>query len=73
MVLDTRHPRKGYFCGVFPLTDAVKLCFENGRLLSDPEELLEGHGKKVRYVIFRDTDDLRNASIKKLLIASINL
>ncbi|MCY3800041.1 MAG: DUF1801 domain-containing protein [Chloroflexi bacterium] len=44
-------PKAGYFCGVFPQMDSVKLGIEFGRLLPDPQGLLHGDGKQVRYVV----------------------
>lgn len=35
-----RHPRSGYFCGIFPQKDGVRLYFEYGALLADPDGLL---------------------------------
>jgi hypothetical protein len=31
-----RHPRSGYFCGIFPFQERVDLAFEFGVLLPDP-------------------------------------
>ncbi len=45
-----RHPDQGYLCGIFPHDDAVKLGFEFGMLLPDPDRLLSGDGKQLRYV-----------------------
>ena len=39
-----RLPESGYFCGICPLADSVKLGFEFGVLLPDPQGLLEGQG-----------------------------
>lgn len=42
-----------YFCFVAPLDDHVRLGFEHGAKLDDPDGLLEGSGKQVRYVVVR--------------------
>jgi hypothetical protein len=68
-----RHPESGYFCGIFPQEDSVKLGFEFGALLPDPHGLLEGAGKQVRYVIIKDKKDIRVGPIKKLLLAAVRL
>jgi len=68
-----RHPESGYFCGVFPQKDSVKLGFEFGVLLPDPNGLLEGAGKQVRYVTIKDNKDIRVGAIKKLLLVAITL
>jgi len=68
-----RHPESGYFCGIFPQADRVDLAFEFGVLLPDPDGLLEGTGKQVRYVRIRRDKDIRVRALKKLLLAAIDL
>jgi hypothetical protein len=34
-----RHPQSGYFCGIFPQRDHVKLGFEYGAALPDPDRM----------------------------------
>ncbi len=68
-----RHPESGYFCGIFPQKDSVKLGFEFGVLLPDPDGLLEGTGRQVRYVTIKDNKDIRVRAVKKLLLAAIAL
>lgn len=50
--LNFRHERAGYVCGVFLLGDKALLVFEHGRLLSDPEGLLEGDARQIRQIPF---------------------
>jgi hypothetical protein len=45
-----RHPEAGYVCGVFPHPDGVKIGFEQGFRLADPEGALSGDGVQVRYL-----------------------
>ncbi|MGD9488157.1 MAG: DUF1801 domain-containing protein [Calditrichaceae bacterium] len=68
-----RHPESGYFCGIFPRKDRVKLGFEFGALLPDPDSLLEGTGRQVRYVNIKSINDIRHEAIRKLLLAAIRL
>ena len=68
-----RHPESGYFCGIFPQTARVDVAFEFGVLLPDPDGLLEGTGKQVRYVRIRRNKDIRVRALKKLLLAAIDL
>ncbi len=68
-----RHPRGGYFCGIFPFQDRVDLAFEFGVLLPDPDRLLEGDGKQVRYLRIKDENDIREPALKALLQAAIDL
>jgi len=67
------HPRGGYFCGVFPLQERVDLAFEFGVLLPDPDGLLEGAGKQVRYLRFRQDGDIQEAALINFLKAANNL
>jgi len=39
-----------YFCGIYPAGGGVRLLFEQGRDLSDPDGLLEGDGTQTRHV-----------------------
>ena len=48
-----RHPVSGYYCGIFPQEDWGRLVFEYGALLADPDNLLKGNGKQIRYVQIR--------------------
>src|SRR5687768_10871958 len=57
--LSYHHPSAGYFCGIFPQADDVLLAFEFGVLLPDPDGLLEGEGKQVRYVRLRRASAIR--------------
>lgn len=68
-----RHPQSGYFCAIFPQQDYVKLGFEFGVLLPDPEGLLEGVGKQVRYVIIRQMADIQTEAIQRLIHAALSL
>jgi hypothetical protein len=49
-----RHPEAGYICGIFPQPDGeVRLLFEHGAAMPDPERLLEGAGTQTRYLVVR--------------------
>jgi Domain of unknown function (DU1801) len=67
------HPTCGYFCALFPQTNGVNLALEFGVLLPDPEQLLQGAGKQVRYVKMRSPADVRLAAIQNLLFAALDL
>jgi hypothetical protein len=67
------HPQTGYFCAIFPHQDLVKLGFEYGILLPDPDRLLVGDGKQVRYVVIRQRADMRAEAIQKLIEAALSL
>jgi hypothetical protein len=49
-----RHPDAGYLCA--PRAGDVRLLFEHGTRLHDPEGLLEGEGTQTRYVTVRAND-----------------
>jgi hypothetical protein len=44
------HPDSGYFAAIFPHVKEVKVGFEWGALLPDPDGLLVGSGKQLRYL-----------------------
>lgn len=67
------HPDNGYFCGLFPHSQRVDVAFEFGVLLPDPDGLLEGPGKQVRYVRIRKRKDIRVRALNQLLAAAIDL
>ena len=71
--LGYRHPQSGYFCAIFPQQDYVKLGFEFGVLLPDPDGLLDGGGKQVRYVNIRQLADIPAEAIRKLIQAALSL
>jgi hypothetical protein len=52
-----RHPEAGYVCAIFPQPDHVRLLFEHGVRLTDPDGLLEGAGTQTRHVTIRSADE----------------
>jgi hypothetical protein len=67
------HPEAGYFCAIFPQKDFVRLGFEFGILLPDPQGLLEGNAKQVRYLQIHKLKDIPLEAIRSLIEAAINL
>jgi hypothetical protein len=57
----------GYVCGIFPKGDRVRLLFEHGRLLPDPDALFTGGGKQTRHVDFWPGDELPEKQILAML------
>lgn len=55
-----------YFAFIAPGINGVKLGFEFGVLLPDPNHLLQGNGNQVRYIVIT-----KQADIKKRLIAPL--
>ena len=68
-----RHPKAGYFCGLFPKPDCVLMLFEFGVLLPDPEHLLEGDGRQVRYVTVWPATPLPAAALGTFIAAALDL
>ena len=68
-----RDPQMGYFCGIFPFEDHVDLIFEFGALLPDPEGILEGNAKQVRYLRFHGPREIRVGVVKGFLRAALDL
>lgn len=67
------HPECGYFCAIFPQENNVRLGFEFGVLLPDPDGLLQGDGSQVRYVILEPDRKIPLKGIQILLHHAINL
>ena len=68
-----RSPRMGYFCGIFPFEERVDLIFEFGALLADPEGILEGDARQVRYLRFRGPKEIRVQRVNHFLRAALDL
>lgn len=68
-----RHPDAGYFCGIFPYTDHLKLYFEYGKFLPDPDRLLQGDGRQTRYLVVESLEDIEAEYIAYLVRESIAL
>lgn len=60
-----------HFCYLAPQRDRVNLGFFHGANLMDPDELLEGTGKKLRHIKVRSIDDAERGAIRDLLKHSI--
>jgi hypothetical protein len=64
-----RHPAVGYFCGIFPSKDRVKLFFEYGSTLPDPKKILLGGPKmRGRYLEFNSVQDIDEKATRKFLL-----
>jgi hypothetical protein len=62
-----RHPDAGYVCAIYPRSEQVRLLFEHGVRLSDPEGLLEGEGTQTRYVPVRAPDENAVPALSELV------
>ena len=52
-----RHPDAGFVCAIYPRGPEVRLLFEHGARLDDPEGVLEGDGAQTRHVTVREPHD----------------
>lgn len=66
-----RYPDAGYICGIFPYELEVKVYFEYGTYLPDPDSILEGDTKQTKYYALRLGDKIKTNSFINLLSASI--
>jgi DNA transformation protein len=68
-----RHEEAGYVCGVFPTREGVRLIFEHGAALDDPDGMLEGKGRvrQVRYVTMLKDADVRVRALTRLVRAAL--
>jgi hypothetical protein len=59
-------PEAGYLCGIFPAGGAVRLYFEHGRVLPDPDRLFTRRLAQTAYVEVRDAAPRRPALMRLL-------
>lgn len=64
-------PEAGYVAGIFPGDESVRLGFEHGVELPDPENLLEGDGSQVRYVVLDEWAEQLREPTTDLLQAAV--
>jgi len=64
------HSSNGYFCAIFPYAEHVRLLFEHGVDLHDPDHLLEGTTKQVRYIPIHSSDDIHREAVTVLILAA---
>ncbi len=51
------HPEAGYVCAIFPRSDGeLRLLFEHGATLADPDAVLEGSGTQTRHIVVSEVD-----------------
>jgi hypothetical protein len=46
----------------------VTLAFHDGRMLNDPDKILLGTGKKMKYLKFRSVDELDEEKLRKWIV-----
>jgi DNA-3-methyladenine glycosylase I len=65
--LGYRDAQAGYLCGIFPRAAEVRLLFEHGAGLGDPDALLTGGGRQTRYLALRPDDAVPEPEIRRML------
>ncbi|MGJ4745825.1 DUF1801 domain-containing protein [Leptospira sp. SA-E8] len=68
-----RDKNSGYVCGIFPFEKNVRLIFEWGILLKDPNKILLGDTKQIRYLEYSSTKEINSATIRSFLEQSLGL
>ena len=71
-----RHPQAGYIGGIFLNSNMVRLGFEFGAMLPDPQGRLKpgpSSSKQVRYLEIREAAGLRPEVIREYLLAAVEL
>jgi hypothetical protein len=68
-----RHPDAGYVCAIYPREQEqeVRLLFEHGVRLDDPEGLLKGAGTQTRFIRVREQDERLGAAIGRYVAAAV--
>ena len=74
-----RDAQSGYFCGVFPRhedaeggrSECVRVLFEHGVALPDPEGVLTGGGLQTRWATLRPGDAVPEAALLRLVDAAL--
>lgn len=64
---------KDLICVIIPSKKEIKLGFNRGVSLPDPENLLQGTGKISRYAVIKNIDQISSDGIKNLLLSALNL
>jgi hypothetical protein len=67
----TGKPLKDGFCHVVTYNGHVNLGFNRGAHLPDPTGVLEGEGKSIRHVTFRNLEELEQPFVRRYLQAAI--
>jgi hypothetical protein len=66
----TEHPSDA-IASIAVRDDGVRLYFNRASLLSDPQKLLKGTGKQVRYITIESASRLKDAEVAAWIVAAI--
>jgi hypothetical protein len=59
-------------CVIIPSKKGLKLGFNRGNELPDPDKLLAGTGKISRYVEIKESKQIKSVAVKKLILSALN-
>jgi hypothetical protein len=73
--INFRHPEVGYFLGIFPFGEEVRVVFEWATRLEDPDDILEGETTRVKHVTLRSKAEFaaKEESLANLITQAIGL
>ena len=67
----TGKPLKDGFCHIVTYPNHLNLGFNRGALLPDPSRVLQGKGKLIRHMTFREHREVESAMVRRYLQAAI--
>jgi hypothetical protein len=67
------YEKNGFVCAIVVHKDHVNLEFARGTELEDPEEVLEGTGKKIKHIKIRKSSEINSKILKKMIVEAANL
>lgn len=59
-------------CTIIPSKKGLKLGFNRGTELSDPDKILQGKGKISRYIEIKSEEQVNSKAIKDLLVSALS-
>ncbi len=59
-------------CTIIPSKKGLKLGFNRGTELSDPDKILQGKGKISRYIEIKSEEQINSKAIKDLLVSALS-
>ncbi len=66
-----RDPQSGYFCGIFPQAECVRLLFEHGAALPDPDGVFTDGRTQVRWIDLHPGRPVPREGIARLVHAAL--
>ena len=67
------HSTAGYVCAIFPGKDHVRVGFEHGHLLPDPDHVFDSGGEQVRYVTLSVLTPALTGRLSELIDHAVHL